>query len=160
MERIKLLTKDWGYPVIQHPYELRVNIVDLVVYLETYHSDKQLQFIGTGASSAMLLGALSVFLDNHIVFYKCILLRKDNDDTAQGKHYQEVSLKQPIIIIDDHITYGNTMRDITSKLSNLGVLHNVIGVVAMGWDNDNPEYVIPTHKLLEELYPNIQFWIH
>lgn len=42
MERIKLLHKDWSYPVVQHSKEFRANIVGICIHLEQAYKGKEL----------------------------------------------------------------------------------------------------------------------
>lgn len=160
MERIKLLNKDWSYPVIQQAKEFRSNIVDICIHLEQVYKDKEVYITGIGTSAAMILGGLAIFLNDNYVKTNLVLLRKDNDTTSQGRYYTDFDNNYPIIIVDDHITHGMTMNNIAAKLEEKKVIGNVDAVIAMGWDNDNPEYVDPAHVLLEHLYPNIRQWIY
>jgi orotate phosphoribosyltransferase-like protein len=165
MERIKLLDNDWGYPVIRFPAEMTMNLVRVKdLLLERYHYDK-IHITSIGTSGAMLMGGLATInalFGKRKINAKFVQLRRAEDTTAQGKHYVDFDDwdNTPIVIIDDHITYGNSMKLMAQLIEEKRVKQNVVGVVAMAWDKDNPEYVEPAHKLLEELFPNIKFWIH
>lgn len=159
MKTIKLLEYDWSYPVCQHPMQLRLNIENLLAHIRGNCSDlKPTQIVAIGTSGAMLLGAAAALFYNS-KRYTYVLLRKQNDDTAQGRNYVDLNSNQ-IIIIDDHITDGRTMRKIAAQLKELGVLKQVVGVVARCWGGDNPDYFNKITTTLTESFPSIKFWIH
>lgn len=165
METIKLLNNDWGYPVCDNPEGLQRNIDSVYSFMPSIQqmlSSALIHFTGIGTSGAMLLAALSARLDvqRPSIHPHFVLLRKPSDDTAQGRTY--VSFNQfPIIIVDDHICDGGTMKKIAAQLHELGVLHQVKGVIANSWSVDYNHLYLNRHcALLPELFPSIKFWIY
>lgn len=160
MEKIKVLHHDWGYPVCQNPNQLHTNLVNANNWVQHKMGYNPRQFVSLGTSGAMLLGALSFAYGIDIVRQEYILFRKPEDTTAEGKYYQTLNPKLPIIIIDDHITSGSTIWKIALEIARQSLIDNVIGVIAQSWDNDNLEYVAKHEKLLADYFPCIKFWLY
>lgn len=157
MEKIKVLHHDWGYPVCQNPKELQLNLVRCHNKLIQIMRNSSNQFVGTGSSGAMLLGAMSYLIGEPSKF---ILLRKPEDSTSQGQYFEDLDKEVPIIILDDHIMKGRTMENLALEISRQHCILNVVGVIAQSWDNDNPEYVAKHEKLLADYFPSIKFWMY
>lgn len=160
MEKIKLLHRHWGYPVCDNPEALQKNIDVIFQNIPR----KIVQFTGIGTSGAMLLAALSARMPNAAEFIGAkapfVLLRKPADDTAQGRRYIEFN-KWPIIVVDDHICDGGTMKKIAKELKALDVIDQVVGVIAMSYNVDYSDHYFNKHTaLLPEIFPSIKFWIH
>jgi orotate phosphoribosyltransferase-like protein len=166
MEKMKVLVHEWSYPVCSQPFHLKFNIeaaLNEVCIRSMGNNYKKVQFIGIGTSGALLLGALAgrITWENYFDF---ILLRKPEDTTSQGKSdsYTTLNKNYPIIIIDDHICEGDTIREVSDQLQAQDCLDNVIGVIARTWMESNPEYskLSQHEKLLPELFPKIKFWLY
>lgn len=158
MERIKLLSQDWAYPVCQHPTQLQININYITTHFQRSNGFGSVQFVSIGTSGAMLLGALSARIF-HGSQFRFILLRKGNDDTSQGRYHVDFN-DTPIVIIDDHIHNGFTMKKISDQLTDKKVVDQVIGVIARCWDENDPEYVSKNQDAIVGNFPKVKFWIY
>lgn len=156
METRKILKVNWGYPVNEHQAEMALNIDSIKNFLWSFMEDENLfQFVGIGASGATLIGAIG---NTRLLRTNSILLRKKTD-----RKYKNWSVRfndSPIVIIDDHILSGSTLKQIAEQLTEEKVIKQVTMVIARCWEDDNPVYLEKGKEVMQKLFPNIKVWAH
>lgn len=144
-----------SYPIINTPDNINR-------YANTFHhlSMTQVrtgaQVIGYGNSGAIMLGALIGSRHNPLLKY--IHIPKNIDHSKK----QPVVINDHIIIVDDHICTGKTIKKVHQYLIDNNVpLKYVVGVFAESWVESSGKNYFDKHKeMLVGLFPNINFWIH
>jgi hypoxanthine-guanine phosphoribosyltransferase len=163
MKLIKGLHFNWEYPVIRYSQPLAENIHTIKNFLYDQFYSNQFNIVGIGTSSAMLMGALSHHLADtgDALNPHFTLLRKDNDNTNVGKDFTDILMDKPIIILDDHITNGGTLKEIHYQLGVRNLNLNVQGVIMREYCGDAAIEHIRIHEvLIKGLFTNCQFWFY
>lgn len=142
----KNLLLDWGYPVVDHGLKLRSNCRVILDVL-----DHAVQFVGIGASGAMILGALSVQLCIHP--HQFILIGENRIKPHQKIIFHDL----PIVVVDDHYCSGKTIHRIGAYLKSHHVDHLVEYVIMNEWKQC--DLMETSKQTMEVVFPSAT-WIH
>lgn len=133
-------------PLVKNPYFIIKQLREL------YNED--IQLVGSGVSGTSIISALLVQNQYLLPRLHPVIIRKSQEQTGRGISSYPIDDEWPIVIVDDDIGRGSTLRNIYSSLLELGEekLLNCVEVVAI--------YKAEEHQpLLKELFPNLKLII-
>lgn len=138
------------YPVLNDICGLRetaFNIDETIKRVFLGHA--KLALVGCGTSGASLMTAISIISD-----LDCGIIHKDtNKEHSHRPRITIVIRYNHLIVVDDRIETGDTMRTISESLKREGDFHLKVKMVCAIHANEKRE-------LLKELFPNCKYFCY
>jgi hypothetical protein len=149
------------YGLLDFPDNVSTTITDIANFLKVTYRGEKIQLIGTGTSGAMLMALLQhKMIDISNVMVNAIIIMKRGESTHRrplSSPFQAL----PTILIDDHISSGDTIAAIHKVISERAIhngtsegipFNNYVEVVAAEHTSSH----VPS---LKHMFPNLKYII-
>lgn len=160
METLPIL-HDWLSYLNTKPLEIYYNAQKILDQVESRYDS--IQVVGRGYSGAQLVSAIQMIHRLRLergdsqMEIKGILLRKDEE---KGSSTSVVFNRSPLVIIDDDICTGRTLKAIAHQLGYLRMNSELVNAVevVIAMENRFGEEEL-CQQLIVDAFPNCKLWI-
>lgn len=149
---IRTIPTDFGYPVFSHLKMLRSNAQQIAMTLNRVYQGQDVQFITRGTSGVLIAAEIQRNLESVGFITSIRHVRKPNENHHGGNTPFKSDAR--LIIVDDHISSGYTMREIAKDLESYRVVPGTTRV-------DQVDAVVAFHseqfeEMLTDLFPKMR----